>query len=102
MRLTAPSSALTAWPSPSVIESGSAKKERYRTNGPSMVSRGPGTPGRLSGRRSPPRAAHGPGPSGDGDHGTVQRPVDDPVAAGGHPRAVCAAGRHARLADGAP
>src|ERR1700744_1513825 len=42
IRLTAPSRALTGWSSRSVIESGSAKNERYMTNGPSIASSGPG------------------------------------------------------------
>ena len=43
----APSSAFTGWPSAPLIESGSAKNERYRTNGASTASSGAGTRRRV-------------------------------------------------------
>src|ERR1700760_1484647 len=107
-RLTAPSSALTGCPSPSVIESGSAKNERYRTNGPSIASRGPGMrvrtlavwwlrdgDGRTVDRASgdPVPAGGHPGGRGGGAGGPVHRPGGDPVPAGGHRGGILAARR---------
>ena len=67
--LTVPSSALTGRPSPSVIDFGSAKKERYSSQGVSAISSGPGTRPSLrrrAGRKVMPAAGRAPGPAGDG------------------------------------
>src|SRR5207302_5985023 len=50
--LTVPSSAFTGCPSPSVIEAGSAKNERYRSHGTSAIRSGAG----ISAQRKPPPA----------------------------------------------